>query len=439
MLFPRTLLALAVILALLQNQVGAQQSGGAASASTPSPSPMLPFKLGFRGVIFVFAVGAATATDPLLRQKFVTGLTGDIQGVQQYHDNHVTQFIPEPDWGLGDFITACKANHDIDDSAGYNVVSGALIIGIQQVSSYTDFKSFVKTYKNAQYDANLSYVSCIEPPKTSHKFLANAPLPDLPSAKTTPAKTTPAKTTPAKTAPAKSASGAKTRPELGNIPDCTTAILPPPSPTPTPTSVATPGAVLTTCQYTETKTLQNKQVDKLVTTWSVASPKPPSASPTAYITWQSDIADGHGKYGFLTPFTLLSGLLIGVSLYGLFATTHTSSSSTVTTYPTPEPWLPPPANGYVSSQTQGYGTGSSLSGLAAFVPGYLGQQFNLDQQVVNTNTGDRLTLSAIGIIVNKFVFSDRFMNCPDPKAPLHVDTLCYKILEAEEPSGNPIP
>jgi hypothetical protein len=416
MRFLRTLLALAIILALLQNQVGAQQSVGAASASTPSPPPMLPFKLGFRGVVFVFAVGAATATDPLLRQKFVTGLTGDIQGVQLSHDNHATQFIPEPDWGLGDFITACKANHDIDESAGYNVVSGALIIGIQQVSSYTDFKTFVKTYKHAQYDANLSYVSCIELPKTSPKLQAAA-LPDLPSARTT----------------------AKTRSELGNIPDCTTAILPPPSPTPTPNSAATPQAVLTTCQYTETKTLKNKQVDKLVTTWSVASPKPPSASPAAYITWQSDIADGNGKYGFLTPFTLLSGLLIGVSLYGLFATTHTSSSSTVTTYPTPEPWLPPPANGYVSSQTQGYGTGSSLSGLAAFVPGYLGQQFNLDQQVVNTNSGDRLTLSAIGIIVNKFVFNNSFMNCPVPKAPLNIDTLCYKILEAEEPNGSPIP
>jgi hypothetical protein len=441
MRFTRTLLALTVIVGLLQSQVAAQQQAAASASATstqsPAPAPSsvstLPFKLGStrlghtKNVLFVFAVGGSDAS---LRARFVTGLTLELQKMQEYYHSEATQFVPETAWDVGDFVSACKGNHDA--AADANLVSGALIVAIQESSNFTD-RGTIKTYKHTVADANLSYASCVEGRKVA-KSQPHDGAPGKP----------PAKNMSSKALLANAA-----------IPDCAAALSSKQSSAPTSTATgdsaeAKRTASLTSCQYIVTSFERNK-VKRLTSTWSVASPMP-SPSPSSYITWQSDIAEGDGHYFVYTPFTLLSGLLIGVSLYTLLAATHTSSSSAITTYPTPVPWNPPPRNGYVSSQTQGYATGSNVNGLSAFVPAYLGQQINYDQYLVNMNTSDAQTLAAIGKIIRIFVLDSHFMQCPGdawqtmdepvtraPLVPLSPDTMCYKILQAEEPSGAPIP
>lgn len=449
MRFMRTLLALAAALALLESRVSAQ-SDGASAVTTPSPTAVLPLKLGpNKNVIYVFAVGSTVTQDPLLHQKFVTGLTDEIQIVQAYYDNAATQFIPEPDWSISDFISACKANRDLAD--GYSLVSGALIIGIQQWSAYTS-RNAIQTFKKTTIDANLSYASCTEGPKPKKTPPPN-PSP-APKSLTT-AKTRSSKTGATRGRAARPVVGAKPPSQVPQFADCSAALSPQPSPTPGPSNSPTPSPnssptpALTTCQYTQVIGSKNK----LVSTWSVPTPAPSPSSAKAYITWQSFNADGWGQHSFFTPFAFLSGLLMVTSTYMLLAPTHTSMSSQTTTFPTPEPWNPPPPNGYVSSQTQSYSTGSNAGTLGTFATAFLGQEAGADQAIAQQQTADQQTMSAIKLIVEKLVFYPDFMHCPIEAernigrlpyhapsfVPLGVDTMCYKILEAEEPAGNPIP
>jgi hypothetical protein len=83
----------------------------------------------------------------------------------------------------------------------------------------------------------------------------------------------------------------------------------------------------------------------------------------------------------------------------------------------------------------------------------MGSELSSDNALTSIQTADQQTDSAIGNIIDAFVFHDRFMQCPKevetsidakatppPKASTPpVSTLCYKILQAEEPGGNSIP
>jgi hypothetical protein len=371
-------------------------------------------------VLFVLATGGDAAT----RQKFVSVLTEMVQDVEEYYDQKATQFVPEPDWGIPDYIGACKANGDAlpDD----NLVSGALLIGIGQISNFSESKFYKKTNRTYIH-ASLSYASCVVKPRTKDDEGATAlgphPLADCTAV-------------------------LKNQPPSTSRAAVTTTTMPKATPT--------PAAVLNTCQYTTTtqqpsQKLHTSTVDKMVSSWAIATPKPPPPQHTPYfITWQSDVDDDQGYARFWTPFPVLGVLLSLAGVYTLVAPSHSSGSSTVTTFPTPEPWVPPPPHGYVSSQTQMNSTTTNQASLGTFGVSFFGNGLTYDTALTATQTADQQALSAVAKIVDRFVFDQDYMGCPasalkpilkgalhptSPVAPITNDSLCSKILNAQDPTG----
>jgi hypothetical protein len=172
------LLVTAIVFSLTTG-VGATSDGGATASSgvTPSPSPSIPFSFAVPSsaakgdkskVLFILAVGADSAT----RQKAVALLGRELQtnqtalmdfqtGSQKMVDSTLS-LVLEPDWSVSDYITACS---NVSDSVSpVSSISGALIIGLDGVVSYTD-ERFIWRDNRTAILGTLLYSIC-EPPAT---------------------------------------------------------------------------------------------------------------------------------------------------------------------------------------------------------------------------------------------------------------------------------
>ena len=141
---------------------------GASSAPSPTPSSMpIPFRFGAPnptnpeaapGVLFVFATGGDGPT----QQKLVSLLT---QKMEESESKYAVQgtaslvwLVPQPAWQVSDYVTACVGSRQSARSNN-DRVAGALIVGIDQISTYTHSAVIVRD-NHTMIDATLFYSAC---------------------------------------------------------------------------------------------------------------------------------------------------------------------------------------------------------------------------------------------------------------------------------------
>jgi hypothetical protein len=125
-------------------------SAQTAGTATLTPAPFIPYKNDNgspRKVVYVLAMSG----DALTRAKFVSTLTRQLQSD---YDLAKTKLLPEPDWGVADYISACQT------SPAYT--SGALIIGIGAISTGAH-SYFIGRSNWTQIHASLFYSLCAGP------------------------------------------------------------------------------------------------------------------------------------------------------------------------------------------------------------------------------------------------------------------------------------
>lgn len=191
------LLSLCIALAISTPEWANGQA--AAASSSPSPSsaanPPLPFRMITRGpfvpppppspgapsffptpaVLYVLATGGDATT----RQRFVANLTQKLQTfeeeyryVQRWNSfaQHPVSIVPEPDWSVSDYTSACQSSYDAiagpdkadksDQAAKNNLVAGALIVQVDSLLSWVDGHLWVYTTNRTNIWANLYYSAC---------------------------------------------------------------------------------------------------------------------------------------------------------------------------------------------------------------------------------------------------------------------------------------
>lgn len=120
-------------------------------------------------VLYVFATGGDATT----RQKFIAYLTEKLQTAQTLfkisqpwntYAQQQVRLVPEPDWAVSDYTTACQSSRDIVQAkpkppVANDLVAGALIVGITAVSSWINSQYVWKT-NFTKLMANLYYSAC---------------------------------------------------------------------------------------------------------------------------------------------------------------------------------------------------------------------------------------------------------------------------------------
>ena len=158
---------LALCLALLGAIPPQAMADGAASPAPPStsPIPFIPFLISdgksARKVVYVFGISGDAPT----RARFVSTLT---ERLQSDYDLGATVLVPEPEWGVSDYINVCQ-NYSANTSGALIVSIGAMTAGAH---SY-----FVGRSNWTQIHASLLYSRCEASPPTPAPMPAPIPTP----------------------------------------------------------------------------------------------------------------------------------------------------------------------------------------------------------------------------------------------------------------------
>jgi hypothetical protein len=154
-------------------------------SAPPTPLPLQPKVTPAPAVLFVLATGGDAPT----RQKFVATLAQKLQIKQRSYSSaqlwnvlaqRQVRLVAEPDWGISDYTGACQSSHDISVAARSktqsnakipsntetqsstetsDIVSGALIVGIDSVSGWVSSQYVWKT-NFTKLIATLIYSAC---------------------------------------------------------------------------------------------------------------------------------------------------------------------------------------------------------------------------------------------------------------------------------------
>lgn len=164
MLRARTPIATCTAIAVAVTTIGAA-TPAASPSSSPAPTPTLPFlyRMPYTApgkpetwpkLVFIIALGA----DPGVRQKVVATLTAEMQKNQAAvtKGQPPVQFVPEPDWGIPDYISACQP---ADDKNPSDLTAGALIAGVDSVSNFTE-TAYVYRTNVTELKGTLFYSIC---------------------------------------------------------------------------------------------------------------------------------------------------------------------------------------------------------------------------------------------------------------------------------------
>jgi hypothetical protein len=162
----RAPIAICTAIAVGLTTIGAA-TPAASPSSSPSSSPALPFlyrmpynSLGkpdtWPKLVFVLAIGA----DPGVRQKVVATLTREMQRnekkIVDAKGQTPVKFVPEPDWGIPDYIGACQP---ADEKNPSDLTAGALIAGLDSVSNFTE-TAYVYRTNVTELKGTLFYSIC---------------------------------------------------------------------------------------------------------------------------------------------------------------------------------------------------------------------------------------------------------------------------------------
>jgi hypothetical protein len=304
-------IAICTAMAVAVTTIGATTPAASPSTS-PSSSPALPFlyRMPYTGLgardtwpklVFVFAIGA----DPGVRQKVVATLTREMQRNEQkvadVNGQKPVKFVPEPDWGVPDYIGACQP---ADDKNPSDLTAGALIAGLDSVSNFTE-TAYVYRTNVTELKGTLFYSICPYGQPATRPTPTRTPLPAW---------------TP----------------------------LPKPYKLTKLTIIRHMGRVTTITRLEPTPT-----------------PKPsPSPSPPV-IVWQTNIIQGNGGYGFPTLLPILGLLGAAVSAWTAFTPSVVKSTINTYAYPTPPAGPPPGGSVTQSQTTNSKTTNASqLGGVA---------------------------------------------------------------------------
>ncbi len=401
------LLSLCIALAISTPEWANGQA--AAASSSPSPSsaanPPLPFRMITRGpfvpppppspgapsffptpaVLYVLATGGDATT----RQRFVANLTQKLQTfeeeyryVQRWNSfaQHPVSIVPEPDWSVSDYTSACQSSYDAiagpdkadksDQAAKNNLVAGALIVQVDSLLSWVDGHLWVYTTNRTNIWANLYYSAC----DTSKASIKPNPAP----------------------------------------PDVSAQRL-----------TATSGV------------MNGKPTMTLRTDYAISTTKP-KAPPPYYIAWQTQLYQESGHQGFVTPTAALSVVMTGVAAWAAFTPTVVKSTTNTTLFATPTPGVPVPPFGYVSQSITANSKTTNANQFAAISNAFLSSQNNITTSLPLASTNDKTTADAVKHVVDDFLLNDA-MNCP-PKPVASPDTdpqnvryrspytICFSIL-----------
>jgi hypothetical protein len=183
----------------------------------------------------------------------------------------------------------------------------------------------------------------------------------------------------------------------------------------------------------------------LRTDYTISAPKR-KAPPPYYIVWQTQLYEGEGHRGFLTPTSAISVLMTGVAAWAAFTPSVVKSTTNTTLYATPAPGATVPPHGYVSQSITGNSKTTNANQFAAISNAFLAGQSNITTSLPLASTNDKTTADAVSRVVDMFLLSGA-MNCPsklpieDPvigKEPFgKQDTICYSILTRRNDGNDP--
>lgn len=389
------LLAIALIVGSSVPIAADTQAAGAASPSaSPTSGSFLPVNYTSKHILYVLAIGGDAPT----RQKFVASLTQGMQYIQwQYLTQSTSQgddfqvlaatttFIPEPDWGIADYTSACVAKYSPTPDYKPTIPDGALIVGIDQISSYTDSHFFSRTNRNIIH-ATLFYSRCDAAKSNSGDDSSDS-------------------------------KGSASAPRS----QCST---------PLPNDTTSPFQV--SCRRIRTM-VTGSDVDKIISNWSIPTPPPKAkTTPPYYLQWQTGVSTEQGATPVLTLLPAVGLLLSLVSGYTALAPTRSSTSATTTIFATPLPWRPPPPNGYVSGSVQTNVSAVNESQFGAVASGFLAGSINYNSNLTSIPVGDQESLLAVKKVTYDFYKSMGCSPLPSPP-PVHNRGESFAPEPAEEP------
>jgi hypothetical protein len=361
---------------------------------TPTPFPgSTPFPTPKPAVLYVLATGGDVTT----RQRFVANLTKKLQTFAFYYrleqpQNPFAQYpvniVPEPDWSVSDYTSACQSSYDAsarhgqsdegDQTAENNVVAGAVVVQVDSLLSWVDGRLWVYTTNRTNLWANLFYSAC----DTSNASKLHKDTP----------------------------------------PDVSAQHL-----------AATTGF------------RNGKPTMTLRTDYTISAPKP-KAPPPYYIVWQTQLYEGEGHQGFLTPTSAISVLMTGVAAWAAFTPSVVKSTTNTTLYATPAPGATVPPLGYVSQSVTANSKTTNANQFAAISNAFLAGQSNITTSLPLASTNDKTTADAVSRVVDMFLLSGA-MNCPS-KLPIEDpvigrslfgerNTICFAILTRRNDGNDP--
>lgn len=356
----------------------------------PSPSPgSTSVPIPKPAVLYVLATGGDVTT----RQRFVANLTQKLQTFAFYYAKvqigntraqYPVNIVPEPDWSVSDYTSVCQSSYDAIARHGQ--------------SDQTAENDLVAGALVVQVDSLLSWVDGHLWVYTTNRTNVWANL--YYSACDT--------------------SNASTR--HSDTPDVSAQHL-----------AATTG-------FRNGKPIMTLRTDYTV---SASKPKTP---PPYYIAWQTELYEGSGHQGFITPTSAISVLMTGVASWAAFTPSIVKSTTNTTLYATPAPGATVPPGGYVSQSITANSKTTNANQFAAISNAFLAGQNNITTSLPLASTNDKTTADAVSHVVDMFLLSGA-MNCP-PELPTEnpitnnvpfgkSNTICFSVLTRRNDGKDP--
>lgn len=171
----RAMRALSCLLAVAASAAIVSPRIVAADTPSPSPSPQgfIPFRLGSSDpsappprILYVIATGGDAAT----AQKIVGRLANQLQvnraqyaklaqSSGTYGKTQLVSVVPEPSWGIADYIAICRNSNPLDKN-GPSPTAGAVIAYVSSVSQYTLQHILYGRTNLTDIVASLAYSKC---------------------------------------------------------------------------------------------------------------------------------------------------------------------------------------------------------------------------------------------------------------------------------------
>lgn len=321
-------------------------SSVAAQVASPSPSPTpsslpIPFRLGGAGrVLFILATGGDSPT----QQKMVSLLTRAMELSERAYTAEKTDLaaslvtvVPEPAWQPADYATACVASFQGSNAAN-SAVAGALIIGIDQVSTYTK-SAIIFRDNHTLLDATLFYSRCVK------QAGGDTPKPAQPMMRYANAQHV-------------------------------TEFEPPKSP--------------------------KKTVTDYVYATPTPDPNTPPTTSPYYIEWKTTDKSNDGYARIWTPLQGISILMSGLAAWATLTPSVTKGTTNTTVYSTPIPGNPIPPEGVVTQSMTSNSKQTNASQFGTFAGGFFTSSLSYENAVTAPSTADWQTYNAAYYVTRAF-------------------------------------